>query len=97
MSLPTSGNNTLTDALRLLSQPGIPKLRRTAKQKLRLKGKGHEVSSPVWYLFFKPKQIFELTWKYYTVFGRRPPIEFLSVMARRSVSSREVFRWVDDD
>lgn len=28
---------------RLLSQAGIPKLRRTAKQKLRFKGKGHEV------------------------------------------------------
>lgn len=27
----------------LLSQPGIPKLRRTAKKKLRFKGKGHEV------------------------------------------------------
>lgn len=28
---------------RLLSQPGIPKLRRAAKSKLRFKGKGHEV------------------------------------------------------
>lgn len=27
----------------LLSQPGIPKLRRAAKQKLRFRGKGHEV------------------------------------------------------
>ncbi|KAJ5175495.1 Chromosome segregation in meiosis protein 3 [Penicillium canariense] len=32
------------DEARLLSQPGIPKLRRAAKQKLRLKGKGHEFS-----------------------------------------------------
>ncbi|KAJ5659102.1 Chromosome segregation in meiosis protein 3 [Penicillium longicatenatum] len=32
------------DEARLLSQPGIPKLRRTAKEKLRFKGKGHEVS-----------------------------------------------------
>ncbi|KAJ5128445.1 hypothetical protein N7448_002164 [Penicillium atrosanguineum] len=32
------------DEGRLLSQPGIPKLRRTAKQKLRFKGKGHEFS-----------------------------------------------------
>ncbi|KAJ5532120.1 Chromosome segregation in meiosis protein 3 [Penicillium frequentans] len=32
------------DEARLLSQPGIPKLRRTAKDKLRLKGKGHEFS-----------------------------------------------------
>ncbi|KAJ5806959.1 hypothetical protein N7474_010551 [Penicillium riverlandense] len=32
------------DEARLLSQPGIPKLRRTAKQKLRFKGKGHEFS-----------------------------------------------------
>ena len=29
---------------RLLSQKGIPKLRRTAKDRLRLKGKGHELS-----------------------------------------------------
>lgn len=28
---------------RLLSQNGIPKLRRTAKTKLQFKGKGHEV------------------------------------------------------
>ncbi|KAJ6084448.1 Chromosome segregation in meiosis protein 3 [Penicillium sp. IBT 16267x] len=32
------------DEGRLLSQPGIPKLRRTAKDKLRFKGKGHEFS-----------------------------------------------------
>ncbi|KAE8384644.1 replication fork protection component Swi3-domain-containing protein [Aspergillus alliaceus] len=32
------------DETRLLSQAGIPRLRRTAKQKLRLKGKGHEFS-----------------------------------------------------
>ncbi|KAJ5201599.1 uncharacterized protein N7498_006262 [Penicillium cinerascens] len=32
------------DEGRLLSQPGIPKLRRAAKQKLRFKGKGHEFS-----------------------------------------------------
>ncbi|KAJ5708034.1 hypothetical protein N7488_007835 [Penicillium malachiteum] len=32
------------DENRLLSQPGIPKLRRTAKTKLRFKGKGHEFS-----------------------------------------------------
>jgi replication fork protection complex subunit Csm3/Swi3 len=31
------------DENRLLSQNGIPKLRRTAKTKLRFKGKGHEV------------------------------------------------------
>ncbi|KAJ5929697.1 hypothetical protein N7454_006647 [Penicillium verhagenii] len=31
------------DEARLLSQPGIPKLRRAAKSKLRFKGKGHEV------------------------------------------------------
>ncbi|KAJ5935675.1 hypothetical protein N7466_005222 [Penicillium verhagenii] len=31
------------DDARLLSQPGIPKLRRAAKTKLRFKGKGHEV------------------------------------------------------
>ena len=31
------------DETRLLSQAGIPKLRRTAKQRLRFKGKGHEV------------------------------------------------------
>ncbi|KAF3387054.1 Chromosome segregation in meiosis protein 3 [Penicillium rolfsii] len=30
------------DEARLLSQPGIPKLRRTAKRKLRFQGKGHE-------------------------------------------------------
>ncbi|CAG8908587.1 unnamed protein product [Penicillium egyptiacum] len=30
------------DEHRLLSQPGIPKLRRTARQKLKFKGKGHE-------------------------------------------------------
>ncbi|KAF7712939.1 Uncharacterized protein PECH_002329 [Penicillium ucsense] len=34
--------NPKLDEARLLSQPGIPKLRRTAKQKLRFKGKGHE-------------------------------------------------------
>ncbi|TQB68017.1 chromosome segregation in meiosis- protein [Monascus purpureus] len=32
------------DESRLLSQSGIPKLRRTAKSKLKLKGKGHEFS-----------------------------------------------------
>ncbi|KAJ5895474.1 hypothetical protein N7495_007165 [Penicillium taxi] len=32
------------DDARLLSQKGIPKLRKTAKQKLRFKGKGHEFS-----------------------------------------------------
>ncbi|KAL8790552.1 MAG: hypothetical protein Q9195_006296 [Heterodermia aff. obscurata] len=32
------------DADRLLSQAGIPKLRRTAKERLRFKGKGHEYS-----------------------------------------------------
>ncbi|PLB50523.1 Swi3-domain-containing protein [Aspergillus steynii IBT 23096] len=32
------------DDNRLLSQAGIPKLRRTAKQKLKFKGKGHEFS-----------------------------------------------------
>ncbi|KAL4888527.1 replication fork protection component Swi3-domain-containing protein [Aspergillus ambiguus] len=32
------------DENRLLSQAGIPKLRRTAKQKLKFKGKGHEFS-----------------------------------------------------
>ena len=31
------------DEGRLLSQPGIPKLRRAAKQKLKFKGRGHEV------------------------------------------------------
>ncbi|RAK75570.1 Chromosome segregation in meiosis protein 3 [Aspergillus fijiensis CBS 313.89] len=31
------------DESRLLSQSGIPKLRRTSRQRLRLKGKGHEV------------------------------------------------------
>jgi hypothetical protein len=30
----------------LLSQAGIPKLRQSAKHKLRFKGKGHEVCSP---------------------------------------------------
>ncbi|KAJ5480981.1 Chromosome segregation in meiosis protein 3 [Penicillium diatomitis] len=34
--------NPKLDEARLLSQPGIPKLRRTAKQKLRFKGKGYE-------------------------------------------------------
>ncbi|KAJ5180761.1 hypothetical protein N7492_003971 [Penicillium capsulatum] len=32
------------DESRLLSQPGIPKLRRAAKQKLKFKGRGHEFS-----------------------------------------------------
>ncbi|KAB8201527.1 replication fork protection component Swi3-domain-containing protein [Aspergillus parasiticus] len=32
------------DETRLLSQAGIPRLRRTAKQKLKFKGKGHEFS-----------------------------------------------------
>ncbi|KNG85769.1 chromosome segregation in meiosis protein 3 [Aspergillus nomiae NRRL 13137] len=32
------------DEARLLSQAGIPRLRRTAKQKLKFKGKGHEFS-----------------------------------------------------
>ncbi|CAG8948376.1 unnamed protein product [Penicillium salamii] len=32
------------DEARLLSQPGIPKLRQSAKRKLRFKGKGHEFS-----------------------------------------------------
>ncbi|OJJ95823.1 hypothetical protein ASPACDRAFT_81580 [Aspergillus aculeatus ATCC 16872] len=32
------------DESRLLSQSGIPKLRRTSRQRLRLKGKGHEFS-----------------------------------------------------
>lgn len=34
----------LTHDCRLLSPAGIPKLRRSAKEKLRFKGKGHEVS-----------------------------------------------------
>ena len=38
------------DENRLLSQNGIPKLRRTAKTKLKLKGKGHEVHSTPTYL-----------------------------------------------
>ena len=47
------GNSTFDDGqsladlncIRLLSQAGIPKLRRIAKERLKFKGKGHEVNS----------------------------------------------------
>jgi hypothetical protein len=39
----TGSCNTTNNCASLLSQPGIPKLRHTARQKLKFKGKGHEV------------------------------------------------------
>jgi hypothetical protein len=39
----TWGCNSADEQASLLSQPGIPKLRHTAKHKLKFKGKGHEV------------------------------------------------------
>lgn len=35
------------DDVRLRSEPGIPRLRKISKERLRFKGKGHEVSFPV--------------------------------------------------
>lgn len=35
------------DGIRLLSQAGLPKLRRIAKERLKFKGKGHEVRQGV--------------------------------------------------
>lgn len=34
------------DDVRLRSEPGIPRLRKISKERLRFKGKGHEVSCP---------------------------------------------------
>ena len=39
--------NVKLDENRLLSQAGIPKLRRITKERLRFKGKGHEVGDPL--------------------------------------------------
>jgi replication fork protection complex subunit Csm3/Swi3 len=35
------------DDVRLRSEPGIPRLRKISKERLRFKGKGHEVRSPI--------------------------------------------------
>lgn len=64
---------------RLLSQPGIPKLRRTAKKKLKFKGKGHEVSEAKNSISVR---VASLTRINIIVLRRSTLVELLPIMAR---------------
>ena len=61
---------------RLLSPAGVPKLRRIATQRLKFKGKGHEV----WRLTETKKVLTDVLWS--TVLRCGPAVERVSVVAR---------------
>jgi len=68
---------------RLLSPAGIPKLRRITKERLRFKGKGHEVDC-------HSELSDSVTDIFLTVLGCRSAAERLSTMAGRLVPTSEV-------
>jgi len=81
------------DEERLLSQAGIPKLRRITKERLRFKGKGHEV---------RPLRFWGILWnkvdfRGVVVFGCGEAAAALPALARRAVSAREVCGWFGYD
>ncbi|GIJ82504.1 chromosome segregation in meiosis-protein [Aspergillus pseudoviridinutans] len=81
------------DESRLLSQPGIPKLRRTAKKKLRFKGKGHEFSDAARLLNFYQLWLDDL-------FPRAKFADGLAIIERLGHSKRlQAMRkeWIDED
>ncbi|KAF7116575.1 hypothetical protein CNMCM5793_005056 [Aspergillus hiratsukae] len=81
------------DESRLLSQPGIPKLRRTAKKKLRFKGKGHEFSDAARLLNFYQLWLDDL-------FPRAKFADGLAMIERLGHSKRlQAMRkeWIDEE
>ncbi|EBA27200.1 chromosome segregation in meiosis- protein [Aspergillus fumigatus] len=81
------------DESRLLSQPGIPKLRRTAKKKLRFKGKGHEFSDAARLLNFYQLWLDDL-------FPRAKFADGLAIIERLGHSKRlQAMRkeWIDEE
>ncbi|RHZ52735.1 Chromosome segregation in meiosis protein 3 [Aspergillus thermomutatus] len=81
------------DESRLLSQPGIPKLRRTAKNKLRFKGKGHEFSDAARLLNFYQLWLDDL-------FPRAKFADGLAIIERLGHSKRlQTMRkeWIDEE
>ena len=65
---------------RLLSQAGVPKLRRMARERLKLKGKGHEVHDLG--LFLRSKELM-----FYVVFRRQSTPRYVPALAGRSLST----------
>ncbi|BCR87037.1 Chromosome segregation in meiosis protein 3 [Aspergillus chevalieri] len=81
------------DESRLLSQNGIPKLRRTAKTKLRFKGKGHEFSDAARLLNFYQLWLDDL-------FPRAKFADGLSIIEKLGHSKRlQTMRreWIDEE
>ncbi|KAJ5580122.1 uncharacterized protein N7459_006107 [Penicillium hispanicum] len=81
------------DEGRLLSQPGIPKLRRTAKQNLRLKGKGHEFADAARLLNFYQLWLDDL-------FPRAKFADGLTIIEKLGHTKRmQTMRreWIDDE
>lgn len=77
----------------LLSQKGIPKLRKDVRTKLKFKGKGHEVGSCS-FLSLQPNVT---NWPSLLVLRPGTPPQLLPTMARRSVSPRKIRRWSRHD
>ncbi|KKK22960.1 hypothetical protein P175DRAFT_0502339 [Aspergillus ochraceoroseus IBT 24754] len=81
------------DESRLLSQAGIPKLRRSAKQKLKFKGKGHEFSDLARLLNFYQLWLDDL-------FPRAKFADGLTILERLGHSKRiQIMRreWIDEE
>lgn len=79
------------DEERLLSQAGIPKLRRITKERLRFKGKGHEVRPSSW---FGLGSLAEADFVgRAVVFGCCEAAAALPALARRAVPAREIRGW----
>jgi replication fork protection complex subunit Csm3/Swi3 len=72
------------DDNRLLSDPGIPRLQRISKERLRFKGKGHEVRSYLKRLNLPANDV--------TVRRHCPHAEHVPIVARRPLSTCEVRR-----
>jgi replication fork protection complex subunit Csm3/Swi3 len=70
------------DDNRLCSDPGIPRLQRISKERLRFKGKGHEVRSKVWQLNAPANGP--------TVRRHCPHAEHVPIVARRPLPPRKV-------
>ena len=72
------------DDQRLLSDPGIPRLRKISKERLRFKGKGHEV----W--LFRTSKWYQAN--SVAVWRHCPHAEHVSIVARRPLPPRQVCR-----